>query len=74
MPGRHSRIAIRRYDSDRPSVFPRGTALRGGLRGLHAEGIVIRSEDLHKAGSLELRGAAPSAIFDTLNGSKCNME
>jgi hypothetical protein len=32
----------------------------------------IRSEDLHKAGSLELRGAATSAIFDTLNGSNGN--
>ena len=46
--------------------------MRGGLRGRHAEGIVIRSEDLHKAGSLELRGVETSAMFDMLNGANGN--
>ena len=32
----------------------------------------IKSEDLYKAGSLALRGAETSAIFDTLNGSNGN--
>jgi hypothetical protein len=48
-------------------LFLGNRVARGGLRGRHAEGIVIRSEDLHKAGSLELRGVETTAMFDMLS-------